>query len=235
MCSSAVPGAWEIITPMCGRFALARCADELTSVFALAECADLSPRFNITPGTDIPVIRRSPAGLLVLQRLRWGLVPHWSHDQSIGKRLINARAATVADKPSFRAGFQKRRCLIPADGFYEWDHQGQTKQPYYYRHAQGEVLAFGGLWESWQAPDGSLLRTTTIITTDANAEVAPIHDRMPLILNRNDYHSWLEGEVNQAVSLLQPAPTGTLRSWSVSRRVNRVAAEGPELIFPDHS
>ena len=220
---------------MCGRFALARSADELTRTFGLAECAGLSPRYNIAPGTDIPVIRRSPTHQNVLHLLRWGLVPHWSKDPTNGPRLINARSESLTEKPSFRAGFQKRRCLIPADGFYEWDHQGQTKQPYYFCHAQGEVLAFGGLWESWQAPDGSLLRTTTIITTDANAEVAPIHDRMPLILNRNDYHSWLGGEVNSAVSLLQPAPTGTLRSWSVSRSVNRVAAEGQELIVPDNS
>ena len=222
MCSSALQGAWEIITPMCGRFALARSAEELTRTCDLAECADLSPRYNIAPGTDIPVIRRSPTNQNVLHLLRWGLVPHWSKDPTNGPRLINARSENLTEKPSFRAGFQKRRCLIPADGFYEWDHQGQTKQPYYFCHAQGEVLAFGGLWESWQAPDGSLLRTTTIITTDANAEVAPIHDRMPLILNRNDYHYWLGGEVNSAVSLLQPAPTGTLRSWSVSRNVNHV-------------
>lgn len=220
---------------MCGRFALARSSDELTRIFDLAECADLSPRFNITPGTDIAVIRRSPAGSLVLHRLRWGLVPHWSHDQNIGNRLINARAETLADKPSFRAGFQKRRCLIPADGFYEWDRKGQTKQPYYYSHPQGEVLALGGLWESWQAPDGTLLRTTTIITTADNAEVAPIHDRMPLILDPNNYHSWLEGSVDQVLALIIPAPTGMLRSWTVSRRVNRVQEEGPELILPDNS
>ena len=136
---------------MCGRFALARSPDEISQVFGLAECAPFTPRYNIAPGTEIPVIRRSPQEVRVLHLLRWGLVPHWSHDQTIGNRMINARAETLIEKPSFRSAFSRRRCLLPADGFYEWDHRGQTKQPYYFADAHGKILVFGGLWVSWQA------------------------------------------------------------------------------------
>ena len=176
---------------MCGRFALARSPDEVTRLFDLAECADFTPRYNIAPTTDIPVIRRSPTHQNVLHLLRWGLVPHWSKDPTRGSRLINARSESLTEKPSFRSAFARRRCLIPADGFYEWDHQGTTKQPYYFTEHNGELLAFGGLWESWTAPDGSLLRTTCIITTRSTEEVALIHDRMPLIIQLQDVEVWL--------------------------------------------
>ena len=136
------------------------------------------------------------------------------------------------EKPSFRTAFLKRRCLLPADGFYEWDHRGGTKQPYYFTATNGELLAFGGLWESWQAPDGILLRTTCIITTHATDEVALIHDRMPLILQHRDVEAWLTGTPEEGQKLLRPAPFGSLRSWPVSRSVNRVQAEGAELIQP---
>ena len=178
---------------MCGRFALARCPDEVTRLFDLAECADFAPRYNIAPTTDIPVIRRSPNQQNVLHLLRWGLIPHWSKDPTSGSRLINARSESLTEKPSFRSAFARRRCLIPADGFYEWDLQGTTKQPYYFTESNGELLSFGGLWESWTAPDGSLLRTTCIITTQATGEVALIHDRMPLIIQLQDVVAWLTG------------------------------------------
>jgi len=217
---------------VCGRFALARCPDEVARVFDLAECADYPPRYNIAPGTDIPVIRRSPTNQNVLHLLRWGLVPHWSRDPTLGSRLINARAESLTEKPSFRSAFTRRRCLVPADGFYEWDHQGATKQPYYFIEGNGELLAFGGLWESWQAPDGSLLRTTAIITTNATDEVALIHDRMPLIIHHRNLDTWLTGTPDEAQTLLKAPPFGTLRSWPVSRTVNRGAEEGPALIAP---
>ena len=217
---------------MCGRFALARSPDEVTRLFDLAECADFTPRYNIAPTTDIPVIRRSPTNQNVLHLLRWGLVPHWSKDLTIGSRLINARSESLTEKPSFRSAFARRRCLIPADGFYEWDRQGSVKQPYYFADANGELLTFGGLWESWTAPDGSLLRTTCIITTQSTGEVALIHDRMPLIIRRNDVDNWLQGSVTEAQVLLKPDPFLKLRSWPVSHNVNRVQEEGPELIEP---
>ena len=217
---------------MCGRFALARCPDEVTRLFDLAECADFTPRYNIAPATDIPVIRRSPTNQNVLHLLRWGLIPHWSKDSTSGSRLINARSESLTEKPSFRSAFARRRCLIPADGFYEWDRQGTTKQPYYFTERNGELLAVGGLWESWTAPDGSLLRTTCIITTQATGEVALIHDRMPLIIQHRDVGTWLTGTPEEVQKLLRPASYGTLRSWPVSRKVNRVQEEGSKLIEP---
>ena len=217
---------------MCGRFALARCPDEVTRLFDLAECADFTPRYNIAPANDIPVIRRSPTNQNVLHLLRWGLVPHWSKDPTIGSRLINARSESLTEKPSFRSAFARHRCLIPADGFYEWDRQGTTKQPYYFTERNGELLAFGGLWESWTAPDGSLLRTTSIITTQATGEVALIHDRMPLIIPLQDVVAWLTGTPEEVQKLMRPASYGILRSWPVSRNVNRVQEEGSKLIEP---
>ncbi len=217
---------------MCGRYALFQSADTLASIFDLAESVDLTPRYNITPGTAIPVIRRSPAGPSVLHLLHWGLVPHWSRDPTIGARLINARAESVMAKPSFRTAFQHRRCLIPADGFFEWQRQGQTKQPFFFSAPDGQVLALGGLWESWQAPDSVLLRSTCILTTAANSYVAPVHDRMPLILAPAAWRSWLAGSAAEAMALLAPAPEATLRSWPVSQRVNRVQEDGPGLIEP---
>jgi putative SOS response-associated peptidase YedK len=217
---------------MCGRFAMARTPESLTRVFDLAACVDLSSRYNIAPATAIPVVRRSPEGTRVLHLLCWGLVPHWSKDPARGAPLINARAESVTVKPTFRGAFHQRRCLIPADGFYEWDRQGQNKRPYYFSHPDGAVLAFGGLWESWQAPDGSLLRTACILTTAANAQVAPIHDRMPLLLAAADWTTWLEGPAATAQDFLRPAPDAALRSWPVSPRVNRVQEEGEELIAP---
>ena len=217
---------------MCGRFALVRCPEEVTRYFDLAECADFTPRYNIAPATDIPVIRRSPTNQNVLHLLRWGLIPHWSKDPTSGSRLINARSESLTEKPSFRSAFARRRCLIPADGFYEWDRQGTTKQPYYFTERNGELLAFGGLWESWTAPDGSLLRTTCIITTQATGEVALIHDRMPLMIQLQDVVAWLTGTPEEAQKLLRPASYGILRSWPVSRNVNRAQEEGSKLIEP---
>ena len=211
---------------------MARTPESLTRVFDLATCVDLSPRYNIAPSTEIPVVRRSPEGTRVLHLLRWGLVPYWSKDPARGAPLINARAESVTAKPAFRGAFHQRRCLIPADGFYEWDRQGEIRRPYYFSPPDGSLLAFGGLWESWQAPDGSLLRTACILTTAANAQVAPIHDRMPLLLAPADWTIWLEGPAAAAQDLLRPAPDAALRAWPVSPRVNRVQEEGEELIAP---
>ncbi|MFZ1536325.1 MAG: SOS response-associated peptidase [Chromatiaceae bacterium] len=217
---------------MCGRYALFQSADTLTRIFDLAESVDLAPRYNITPGTAIPVIRRSPAGPSVLHLLHWGLVPRWSRDPAIWARLINARAESAMAKPSFRTAFHQRRCLIPADGFFEWQRQGQTKQPFFFSASDGQVLALGGLWESWQTPDGGLLRSTCILTTAANGCVASVHDRMPLMLAPAAWRRWLAGTAAEAMALLAPAPEATLRAWPVSQRVNRVQEDGPGLIEP---
>ncbi|MBP9603674.1 MAG: SOS response-associated peptidase [Chromatiaceae bacterium] len=217
---------------MCGRFALTRSPEELTRVFGLAECPDLAPRANIAPASDIAVVGRSPVGDPVLHLLRWGLVPHWRQDPTDGPRPINARSETVLTKPAFREAFRQRRCLIPADGFYEWQAQRGTKQPFFFSDPGGEVLALGGLWEWWRVPDGGLLRTCCILTTAANARVAPVHERMPLILAPRSWATWLGGPVAAAQALLVPAPAAALRCWPVSHRVNRVAEAGADLMAP---
>lgn len=215
---------------MCGRYALKASPAELITFFKIAECVDFTPRFNIPPGTDIPVIRRSPEGQRVLHLLRWGLVPHWAKDPTIGNRLANARGESVAEKPAFREAFRKRRCLVPADGFYEWKTEGRTKQPYYFSRASGEPLAIAGLWESWRAPDGAILRTVCLITTAANVLMEPIHERMPVIVEQEDWADWMEGPVEQANRLIVPYAGGNLQCWPVDRRMSRTTEEGEKLI-----
>lgn len=217
---------------MCGRFALKMPDAVLLSHFRLAECAAVAPRFNIAPGTEIPVIRHSPEGKRVLHLLRWGLVPHGSSDAAIGVKLKNARAETLAVKPSFREAFRRRRCLIPADGFYEWRSEGRVRQPYYFSLKSGEPMALAGLWESWRAPDGRILRTVCLITTAANAEMSPVHDRMPMIVAPEHWDAWLTAPAADVVSLMRPCPNGALQLWPVDRRINASGADGSDLIQP---
>ena len=217
---------------MCGRYALKAPSSELASRFKLDEVVDVASRYNIAPGTDIPTIRRSPEGKRVMHLLRWGLVPHWAKDPSIGAKLSNARGETVADKPSFRDAFQRRRCLVPADGFYEWKTEDKQKQPYYFSLKSGEPFALGGVWESWRAPDGNILRTCCLITTGPNEIMQPVHDRMPVIVSPNDYEAWLTGEVDDALGLVRPYRTDEMQAWAVSRRVSRSGEEGADLVWP---
>lgn len=217
---------------MCGRYALETSASELAARFELDEVVDLAPRYNIAPGTDIPAIRHSPEGKRVLHLLRWGLIPHWAKDPGIGAKLSNARGETVAEKPSFRDAFKRRRCLVPADGFYEWKTEGRQKQPYYFSLKSGEPFALGGVWESWRAPEGAILRTCCLITTGPNDIMLPVHDRMPVIVSPDDYEAWLTGEASAAQALVKPFPTDEMQAWAVSRRVSRSGEEGADLIRP---
>ncbi len=217
---------------MCGRYALQSTPAELITRFGLDECADFSPRYNIPPGTDIPVIRQSPEGRRVLHLLRWGLVPHWSKDPSIGAKLNNARGESVAEKSSFRDAFKRRRCLIPANGFYEWATEGKVKQPYYISLKFGEPMAMGGLWESWKAPDGSIFRTTCIITTGPNEVMEPIHDRMPVIVAPENWQSWLNGIPEEVAGMVVPYRDEELQAWPVSRRVSKTQDDDLGLIEP---
>ena len=217
---------------MCGRFALKAPPAELVTRFDLAACADFGPRFNIPPGTDIPVIRQSPEGERVLHLLRWGLIPHWSKDTSIGAKLNNARGETVAQKPSFRDAFKRRRCLIPADGFYEWKPDGTYKQPYYISLKSGEPMAMAGLWESWTAPDGSILRTACVITTSANKLMVPIHDRMPVIIRSGHWQDWLAEPLDRVEALITAYPDSEMQAWPVDRRVSRTREDDAELMVP---
>jgi putative SOS response-associated peptidase YedK len=217
---------------MCGRFALKAPPTELMTRFSLDECADFGPRYNIPPGADIPVIRQSPEGKRVLHLLRWGLVPHWAKDPSIGAKLNNARGESVAEKPSFRDAFKRRRCLIPMSGFFEWKAEGKIKQPYYISLKSGEPAAIGGLWESWRAPDGNILRTVCVVTTSPNTVMEPIHDRMPVIVAPENWQSWLSGMPEDVAGMVAPYRDGELQAWPVSRRVSKTQDDDAGLIEP---
>jgi putative SOS response-associated peptidase YedK len=217
---------------MCGRYAFLTPPADIAAHFGLAQWDDYFPRYNIPPGTDIPVIRLSPEGRRVLHLLRWGLVPHWAKDPSIGARLNNARAEGMREKPSFRDAFRRRRCLIPANGFYEWKTEGRVKQPWYFSLRSGEPLSMGGLWESWRAPDGEVLRTCAVITTGPNAVMAPVHDRMPVIIAPEHWEDWLAAPADAVEALLAPYPAEAMQAWKVGRRVSRTTEDDAGLIEP---
>jgi putative SOS response-associated peptidase YedK len=213
---------------MCGRFVLKATPSELITRFGLDECVDLIPRYNIPPGTNIAAIRQSPEGKRVLHLLKWGLVPHWAKDPGIGNKLNNARGESVMEKPSFREAFKRRRCLIPADAFYEWKAEGKLKQPYCI--SLPEPFAMAGLWESWTSPDGSILRTCCVITTGPNAVMAPIHDRMPVIIAPENWGNWLSAPVEEVADLIRPYPADQMHAWPVSRRVSKTVEDDAELV-----
>lgn len=222
---------------MCGRYALDAPHAQLAWRFQLAECPALPARFNIAPGTGIAVVGLSAIGERKLELLRWGLVPHWARDPAIGARLINARGESLTEKPSFRDAFRRRRCLIPASGFYEWQRvpgKGslEVRQPYYVSLTSGETMAFAGLWESWTSPGGEVVRSCCIVTAPANELMRPIHDRMPLILAPDDWQRWLAAPADQAALLIRPGRDAALQLWPVARRIGRVSEDDPGLIEP---
>jgi putative SOS response-associated peptidase YedK len=220
---------------MCGRFTLTLTLDDLQRAFPEFDFpADWEPRYNVAPTQDVPVVPNK--GPRQMTGVRWGLIPFWAKDPSIGNRMINARAETLAEKPSFRAAYRRRRCLVLADGFYEWKREpGQRrKTPYLVRMASGEPFAFAGLWEIWR-PDDTPIVSCTIITTEPNAVVAPIHNRMPVILPREAYDRWLSPEEQSPralQSLLGPYPGDEMMAHPVSTYVNSPAHEGPQCVAP---
>jgi putative SOS response-associated peptidase YedK len=211
---------------MCGRFSLKAPAADLIQHFGLDTCVDLTPRYNIPPGTEIAAIRQSPAGERVLHHLKWGLVP------SIGNKLNNARGEMVADKPSFREAFKRRRCLIPADGFYEWTAQGRLKQPWYISLKSGQPMAMAGLWEAWTSSTGDILRTCCVITTGPNELMQAIHDRMPVLIPEQDWACWLSGPVETVAELVRPYAAAEMQAWPVDRRVSKTCEDDADLITP---
>jgi putative SOS response-associated peptidase YedK len=219
---------------MCGRYAQYSPADAIADLFgASLEIEGLAPRYNAAPTQWLPVIRRRPSGERVLQALRWGLLPSWAKDETIAARLINARAETLAEKPAFRAAYRARRCIVPADGFYEWAKRPDGKQPYFVHAPDGNILAFAGLWECWTRPaDGEVIDSFTIVTTDANPRIRPLHDRMPVILAPEVVDVWLDPATDPArlTELLIPCPEERLTMHPVSRAVGNVRNEGQELI-----
>jgi putative SOS response-associated peptidase YedK len=224
---------------VCGRYAQFTSPGDLAEIFgATLDIADVSPRYNVAPMQWLPVIRQRPSGERVVQTLRWGLLPSWAKDETIANRLINARAETLAEKPSFRSAYRKRRCIVPADGFYEWAKRPYGKQPYYIHASDGSILALAGLWERWTPPDdGDVIDSFTIVTTAANGRVQPLHDRMPVILGPEAVASWLDpaSEPEAVSELLGPCPDAWLALHPVARAVGNVRNEGPELIaaIPD--
>lgn len=219
---------------MCGRYALNTTAQELLDHFQLVQSIDFPARFNIAPTLEVPVIRQSPQGDRVAGLLKWGLVPNWSKDPAIGAKLNNARGESIAQKPSFKDAFQHRRCLVPASGFYEWKAVGKDKQPHFIHYRTAELLAMAGLWESWRAPSGQIVRTFCVITTGPNVVMSPIHDRMPVLIQPQDWEAWLDPKVagGDVAGLVVPAPDDLLVAWPVSKAVSWAANEGPELLEP---
>ena len=225
---------------MCGRYVLQSDPVQLAGYYDTDEALpNFAPCWNVAPTLDMPVVRRHPeTGRRSLDLLRWGLVPRWAKDPSGGARLMNARADGVADKPSFREAFARRRCLVPADAFYEWRDEGaRTKQPYAAALATGEPMTLAGIWEGWKAPDGTWLRTYSIVTTDAHPRLTPLHHRMPVILPRASWSVWL-GDTpagrEDLLALLQPFDAAAMSIWPVDRRVNKVAENDAALLRRTH-
>ena len=207
--------------------------EAIEAQFAAEARTAWAPRYNLAPTAAVPVVLAAPSGRIVTLQ-RWGLVPSWTRDPALGARLANARAETVAEKPSFRGPFRRHRCLIPADGYYEWQvRPGAAKQPFCIRAAGRALLGFAGLWDTWEGPDGAL-ETCSIITTSANAAMAPIHDRMPVILAPGDYTAWLDPATPgaQLQALLRPCAEALLRLYPVGPRVGNARNEGPGLAEP---
>lgn len=223
--------------PMCGRFALKAPPAEIMRQFGVDAVPELAPRYNIAPTQQILIVRhpwQQPEARLEAVQVKWGLLPSWAKDASMAEKLINARAESVAEKPAFRSAFRRMRCLIPADGFYEWEATPSGKQPWFIHLKSKELLAFAGLWEHWQAPDGTPLETATIITTDANALVRPVHDRMPVILQPADYAAWLgaQTKAEDLKALLKPLPEDLMERYRVSRSMSNARNEGRECLDP---
>ena len=217
---------------MCGRYLITTPVEAIRRIFGVRQSPNLGPRYNVAPTQSVPIVRRGEAGR-ELVTVRWGLVPFWAKDLKIGHKLINARAETVADKPAFRDAFKRRRCLVIADGFYEWRRIDGGKQPYLIRVAGGRPFAFAGLWDHWtDKQSGERVESCTIIVTAANALVAPIHDRMPVILAPADYDRWLDPSAADGAALLPAFPAGEMEAFAVSPRVGNVRNDDPGLIEP---
>jgi len=221
---------------MCGRFSQTASTEVITQQFALDDLPLFKPRYNIAPSQPIAAIRIEPdTTTRNLVMLRWGLVPSWAKDPKIGNQCINAKAETVGEKPSFRSAFKKRRCLILATGFYEWQAQGRTKQPMWIGLRSRRPFAFAGLWEHWKPAEGESLDTCTIITTEPNDLMAPIHNRMPVILAPASYDQWLDPTFQQAETLkalLRPFPSEELTAYPVSTLVNNPRHDAPQCLEP---
>lgn len=236
---------------MCARYSLAATPEQLEQLFEVEVPQEYVPTYNIAPTLTAPVVKAGESGR-EMRLYRWGLIPSWANDASVGQRLINARADTAPEKSAFKAAFARRRCLVPATSFFEWREEcpeeqslfpmdppakaaKPVKQPYLFRLAEGDVFAMAGLWEFWRTPEGEAMPSYTVLTTEPNEMVADYHDRMPVILSPDRYDAWLDPELPMAQALaeiLPPFPAEQMRSYPVSRLVGNPRNETPELIVP---
>ena len=221
---------------MCGRFTLTDPDQDLAVQFNLPEIPDMQPRYNIAPTQPVAVVRVPPESMVrEMALLHWGLIPFWAKDPKIGNRMINARSETVAEKPAFRAAFRRRRCLVVADGFYEWQKQNDGKQPFYIRRRDARPFAFAGLWEFWKGGDETVIESCTLLTTTPNELLRPLHNRMPVILQPKDYDLWLDPEMQEPDALkplLLSYPSEQMDAYPVSRFVNSPKNDDPRCIEP---
>lgn len=221
---------------MCGRFSLTAPPDAVRRSFGLDETPQLEPRFNVAPGQDVATVSVSREGRRVLALRRWGLVPFWAKDPRIGARLVNARCETAAEKPAYREALRRRRCLVPADGFFEWGPEGRgPRQPWYATRPDRACFALAGLYERWRDAEGERLESCVLLTTDANERLATVHDRMPVVLAPEAWDHWLDRSVQDPAALadlLRPSASDAFELRAVSARVNRPEHDDPECIAP---
>jgi putative SOS response-associated peptidase YedK len=221
---------------MCGRFTLNQLSARLSQVFHVEPVPDLAAEYNIAPTQLVATVLQNPESeKREFKQLHWGLIPSWAKDARMGAKLINARAETAAEKPAFRSAFKHRRCLVVADGFYEWQQQQGKKQPFYFRLPDGQPFGFAGLWEKWRTPAKEEIISCTILTTAANELLQPIHERMPVILEPEDYDLWLDSQVQTPQTLqqlLRPYPASAMTAYPVSTLVNNSQYNSPQCIIP---
>lgn len=220
---------------MCGRYTLTVDASVLATLFDLEPLFEIEPRYNIAPSQPVPIVRRNNEDQRELAWARWGLIPSWAKDPKIGNKLINARAETAADKPSFRSAYKHRRCLLPADGFFEWVKIPNGKQPHYIRFTDRRVFAFGGLWERWTPPDGDPVESCTILTTRPNRLIASLHDRMPVIIPSERFGDWIDRNplsADTAETMLLPHSADQMEAVPVGSRVNSPKNDDPRCVEP---
>jgi putative SOS response-associated peptidase YedK len=218
---------------MCGRYVITSSPEAIRQQFGYGEQPNFPPRYNVAPTQAVPIVRLAE-GKRQFALVRWGLIPSWVKDPRAFSLLINARGESVVDKPAFRAAMKRRRCLFPADGFYEWKEEGGRKRPYFVRPKSGGPMAFAGLWETWTGPNGEEQETAAIVTTSANRTLSAIHDRMPVIVAPEGFDFWLSDKVDAqtAAALIAPAPENLLEAYEISTAVNRVVNDSAMLLVP---
>ena len=219
---------------MCGRYRLSKRKQLIEEYFDTANEVDWEPRYNIAPSQNVGIVRQDPSRpRREFSQVRWGLIPYWAKEASIGHKMINARSETVADKPAFREAFKHRRCLIPADGFYEWVRTGKAKQPFHFGMQDDSLFAFAGIWDRWKDGSGNPVETCSILTTTPNSLLAVVHDRMPAILERDDYELWLDPgfkDGDALTEMLKPFNPALMKCYAVSTLVNAPANDNPECM-----